>query len=104
MRSLEPEFGIKNISIDLRDCTNRDFWYKARLGHRLTMFAVNVNMLPHRFSVSNDAKTAADEAKNAVKKLNENCKLKRGDLGDLLRDGKVREDFVDGLELLTDKH
>jgi hypothetical protein len=92
---------MKNISVDLRECTNREFWNKARLSHRLTMFAAVVNMLPMRFNVSNEVITVADEAKEAIAKLNPNCEMKSGDLRDLMRDSQTRADFREGLDLLS---
>lgn len=92
---------LESISVDVLECTNREFWNEARLSHRLSMFTVDVNMLPMRFNVSNDVKTAANAAKEAIGRLNQDCKMKSGDAGDLMREGTIRSDFRDGLKLLS---
>jgi hypothetical protein len=92
---------LESISVDVLECTNREFWDKARLSHRLSMFTMDVNKLPMRFNVSNDVKSAANVAKEAIGKLNKDCSLKSGSLGDHMRDNFIRLDFQDGLKLLT---
>ena len=92
---------LESISVDVLECTNREFWDEARLSHRLSMFTVDVNKLPMRFNVSNDVKTAANAAKEAIGRLNQDCTLKSGSLGEHMRDSFIRLDFRDGLKLLT---